>query len=317
MVYDCIPFFNEIDILRLRLNTLSDIVDRFVIEEATHTFSGDRKELCFEAHRDEFKEFLDRITYIVVEDSPADVTTHERDYFQKNRLVEGLKDATADDIILFGDCDEIPRPSVLKEIIADFDKGKVYHLAQDNYYAFLNMMEVSGTLLSITGEFPEIPAEKRKWLGTKVCAIDSIPEEGIVRLRDLVKVTDERSVRVANGGWHFGYMGGKKETNALERIGHKVRSAAHQEYNDDEVLRLTMAHLTLGEDIFGRAARFDRVEVDETYPSYLLENMEDFAHLVMPEISAFDRLGAKWELTAGHFVRRVRRKIKRSLRQAQ
>ena len=35
MVYDCIPFFNELDILKLRLNILNPIVDRFIIEEAT------------------------------------------------------------------------------------------------------------------------------------------------------------------------------------------------------------------------------------------------------------------------------------------
>ena len=48
MVYDCFPFFNELDILNLRLHILDPFVDRFVIEEARNTFTGQEKELCFE-----------------------------------------------------------------------------------------------------------------------------------------------------------------------------------------------------------------------------------------------------------------------------
>ena len=60
MVIDCIPFFNELDILKLRLHILDPLVDRFVIEEATHTFSGLPKDLCFEKNREMFEEFLRR-----------------------------------------------------------------------------------------------------------------------------------------------------------------------------------------------------------------------------------------------------------------
>ena len=34
MIYDCIPFFNELDILKLRMQILAPYVDRFVLEEA-------------------------------------------------------------------------------------------------------------------------------------------------------------------------------------------------------------------------------------------------------------------------------------------
>ena len=204
MIYDCIPFFNEVDILKLRLHILDPYVDRFVIEEATTTFSGEPKELCFEKNKEQFREFLPKIDYIVVDEDRDFRITHERDYFQKNHLIQGLNDAADTDIILFGDCDEIPNPEALKKILDSFDPEKVYHLAQNNYYVFLNNLETAGKLLSITGEFPDIPAGQRKWLGTKVCSLRSIPEEGIVRLRDLVPVTDPRSVRVADGGWHFG-----------------------------------------------------------------------------------------------------------------
>lgn len=314
MVYDCIPFFNEVDILKLRLNILSPLVDRFIIEEATMTFSGEPKELCFEKNKEMFKEFLDKITYIVVDDTPKDAITHERDYFQKNHLIEGLSDASEDDVIIMSDVDEIPNPTVLKQIIDNFDKTKVYHLAQRNFYAFMNMEETSGKLLSITGEFEGFDDGDRKWLGTKICNINNIPKEGIVRLRDLVKTSDPRSVRVADGGWHFGYMGGHNELNAAKRIGVKVQAAAHQEYNEKEILKETMDRLKLGQDIFGRDARFERVEVDESYPEYLLEHKSEYQYLIMPEITSFDRFMAKMDMTVGRFCRKGFRHVLRKLR---
>ena len=45
MVYDCFQFFNELDILKIRLNVMNDVVDKFVISEATETFSGLKKPL--------------------------------------------------------------------------------------------------------------------------------------------------------------------------------------------------------------------------------------------------------------------------------
>ncbi len=315
MVYDLIPFFNEIDILKLRLGVLSPYVDKFIIEEATMTFSGKEKELCFEKNRDKFKDYLDKIVYVKVLDTPKNAQTFERDYFQKNRLVEGLKEvgATESDVLIFGDCDEIPNPKEIVKIIENFDNTKVYHLAQRNFYGFLNMEEKSGKLLSISGDFPEIAAGDRKWLGTKITSTLNIPKEGIVRLRDLAKVTDPEAVRVADGGWHFGYMGGEHETDPIKRIGVKVEAAAHQEYNEKEIILETMDRLILGQDIFGRDAKFERVEVDRSYPDYLREHISEYDYLVMPKITAFSRLYHKFDITVGRFFRKAVRKIKRMI----
>ena len=316
MVYDLFPFFNEIDICLMRLNVLDKYVDKFIIEESTMTFSGEEKELCFEKNKELFKQFLPKIEYVVVDDTPKVAKTHERDYFQKNHLVEGLKKvgATEDDVIIFGDLDEIPNPVVLEKIIKEFDKTKVYHLAQRNFYAFLNMEEKSGKLLSITGEFPGIAQEDRKWLGTKITSMINIPEEGIVRLRDLVKPEDSRSVRVSDGGWHFGYMGGHNAKNPVDRIGTKVKAAAHQEYNDREILAETMDRLVLGQDIFGRDARFERVEVDDSFPDYLREHISDYDFLVMPRITLISKAYHKFDITVGRFCRKAYHKILRMIR---
>jgi beta-1,4-mannosyl-glycoprotein beta-1,4-N-acetylglucosaminyltransferase len=176
------------------------------------------------------------------------------------------------------------------------------------------MEEKSGKLLSITGEFPEIAQEDRKWLGTKITSLINIPEEGIVRLRDLVKPEDSRSVRVSDGGWHFGYMGGHNAKNPVDRIGTKVKAAAHQEYNDREILAETMDRLVLGQDIFGRDARFERVEVDDSFPDYLREHISDYDFLVMPRITLLSKAYHKFDITVGRFCRKAYHKILRMIR---
>lgn len=303
MIYDCIPFFNELDILKLRLQVMAPYVDKFVLEEASVTFSGEPKEMVFDRHRDMFAEFEDKIIYVAVEDSPLDgVTTHERDYYQKNQLVRGLAGCAPDDIVIFGDVDEIPNPKALEEILAHFDPARVYHLAQRMFYCFLNMEEVSGSLLSITGEFPGV--EQKRWLGTKVCSYAGIPERGIVYLRE-VAPEDERSVRVADGGWHFGYMGGDGERDAAKRIGVKVRAAAHQEYNSPRYLKEAVDRLMCGEDIFDRSGRFVRVPIDESYPAYLREHREEYDFLIAPEIGRARIAGKKAKLACLGWLRRL------------
>lgn len=54
MTYDCCSFFNELDILEIRLNTLNEVVDKFVLVEATWTHTGKPKPLHFEDNKTRF-----------------------------------------------------------------------------------------------------------------------------------------------------------------------------------------------------------------------------------------------------------------------
>ena len=312
MIYDCIPFFNELDILKLRMQILAPYVDRFVLEEASVTFSGEKKEMLFSKNREMFREFEDKIIYIAVENSPmSGVTTHERDKFQKNQLIRGMAGCKPDDIVIFSDVDEIPNPKTLVRLIEAFEPGKVYHLAQRMFYCFLNMEEVSGNLLSITGEFPGV--ERRQWLGTKICSFAELPEEGIVYLRE-VPPEDQRSVRVADGGWHFGYMGGDGERDVAKRIGVKVQAAAHSEYNTKRYLNEAVDRLLCGEDIFDRDAKFVRVPIDDSFPAYLREHKEEYDFLIAPGDQPAGILWKRMKLAGKQYLRKARGAAARILR---
>lgn len=304
MIYDCFQFFNELDILYLRMKIMDSIVDRFVVSEATTTFSGLPKPLYFQENREMFGEFEDKIIHVVVEDTPAG-DTHERDTFQKNAVGRGLAEAKDEDIIIFSDLDEIPNPEKIKEILPHFQEDKIYHFAQRLFYCYLNMEEVSGSLLSYAGEFPGV--KKKQWIGSKMCRYRLLKEQNL-QLGDLrFPQRKECGIRVAEGGWHFGYMGGKGESDIRKRVQQKVISAAHQEYNSNEVLNDVADRIKDGQDIFGRQAQFVLGTIDETYPEYIRTHQKELAHLILQKESEEERIRR-------HRKRKLRKALEKGVR---
>ena len=51
-VIDVFPFFNELDLLEIRLNSLDPYVDCFILSEATKTFSGLDKPLYYQENKE-------------------------------------------------------------------------------------------------------------------------------------------------------------------------------------------------------------------------------------------------------------------------
>lgn len=282
MVYDCFQFFNELDMLKIRLNVMSPVVDKFVISEATETFSGLKKPLYYEENKEMFAEFADKIIHVVVDDTPEGYT-HDRDTFQKNAVTRGLKDCTDDDIIIFSDLDEIPNPDKVREILDNFQQDKIYHFAQRLFYCYLNMEEVSGKLLSYAGEFEGV--DRKKWIGSKMISYKLMKELNLQCGELRFPERKEIGIRVEDGGWHFGYMGGHGEKDVRKRVSQKVVSAAHYEYNSKHVLSNVENQIKDGKDIFGRDAEFIKVEIDDSYPEYIRTHQDELDYLILKDES--------------------------------
>lgn len=279
MVYDSFQFFNELDILKLRMNVLNDVVDYFVISESTVTFSGDPKPLYYNENKEMFKEFEHKIIHNIVDDTPMDCNAFMRDHHQKCAVARGLKGCKPDDIVIFSDVDEIPNPDTLRELLPNVEDGKIYMMAQRLFYCYLDMEEVSGNLLSVTGEFDDV--EKKQWLGTKICRYSVLDNYTTEELRN--KEQKAIGVRVPNGGWHFSYMGGGKKQSTADRVKYKIKSAAHQEYNNRHILWNVRKNIKNMQDIFGRDSKLQLVEIDETYPKYLRDHLDEYKYLLYPK----------------------------------
>ena len=89
MIFDCFTFCNELDLLELRLETLSDVVDKFVLVEADRTFTGKSKPFFFAENKARFTNYLDRIIHVQVEDMPQTNNPWDREHFQRKGLFVG------------------------------------------------------------------------------------------------------------------------------------------------------------------------------------------------------------------------------------
>ena len=66
-IIDCFIFYNELDMLEYRLNVLNDVVDLFILVEATHTFVGNSKQLYYQENKERYQKFHNKIIHIIVD----------------------------------------------------------------------------------------------------------------------------------------------------------------------------------------------------------------------------------------------------------
>ena len=78
MLVDTFLFYNEIDLLELRLSLLDDYVDLFVIVESEVTFMGTKKDLFFEKNKDRFKKWLPKIEHVILTEDETPVSSDQR-----------------------------------------------------------------------------------------------------------------------------------------------------------------------------------------------------------------------------------------------
>src|SRR6187551_3132995 len=101
MIYDCFPFFNELDILEIRLNSLNDSVDRFVLVESTRTHQGKPKELYYQNNKDRYAQFHSKIIHVISDVFPDSVhTPWQYEQFQRTEIKRGLVNCIPDDVII-------------------------------------------------------------------------------------------------------------------------------------------------------------------------------------------------------------------------
>jgi beta-1,4-mannosyl-glycoprotein beta-1,4-N-acetylglucosaminyltransferase len=201
-IFDTFPFFNETEILELRLMELDPIVDYFVIAEANRSHNGTPKEFIFEKEKERFAKWLPKIIYVKIEDMP-DYDPKEifkLEYFQRNALIRGLKGkAQAGDKILLSDCDEIPN---IEEIEKNLNAPDWMGFKQDLFYYFVNNKV------------------HRSWCGTVMANYGSFGER-MQRLRWFAirrQLTKEGPQLITKGGWHYSYMTGGDAARVRDKV---------------------------------------------------------------------------------------------------
>ena len=262
-------YFDEDLVLDIRLNTLKDEVDKFVIAEATKNHAGENKKLNFKIEN--FSKFKDKIHYMVIDDLPSQVASpkkgwhenHSRDQFQRNSIERGYRKYNDNDLIMISDIDEIPNPKKIKEF--NF-KNKYACFMQKNFQSKINLLNTS----------------EGDWAGTKICQKKNLISPQWLRnlkakKKPFWKIFHENIQLINNGGWHFSFL---KDPLSIKN---KIVSYAHQEFNTKEFTNIDLIKkkISLGEDLFERNIRYKKVIIDETFPDYIVKNKEVFKDWIL------------------------------------
>jgi beta-1,4-mannosyl-glycoprotein beta-1,4-N-acetylglucosaminyltransferase len=290
MIYDCFTFFNELDLLEIRLNELNDTVDRFVLVEATKNHQGKDKPLYFNENKERFSRFSDKIIHVIVDKYPENPSgnTWVFEHHQRNMIREGLKDCRPDDVIIISDLDEIPDK---KKIMQYKDVSGIKIFRQRTFYYFINCVSADDVTDnggrhrwhgSVMLDYADIGASIQELRETSLIVMNLRHPKLLNRVYwhlwtlKNVRLKGKKLVFINDGGWHFSYLGG------VERIIKKLEAFAHNEYNKEKYKdpKKIEEAINNGEDIFGRNFRYKFIGVDNSFPKYLREHLDRYSQFV-------------------------------------
>jgi beta-1,4-mannosyl-glycoprotein beta-1,4-N-acetylglucosaminyltransferase len=268
MVYDCFIFFNELDLLEIRLNELNDLVDKFVLVEADRTFQNTPKPFIFEDNKERFSKFLDKIIHIKITKYPLFIpiinpfSPWKIEFFQRDSIVKGLVKCNPNDVILISDVDEIPDRDILKKQLTN-GVNKIYGLKMDMFMYYLDNKLIFDGGSNMTKQ----ESKNGIWHCTALLPYKLLKKKPY-RIRKEIMRTIRRGPKyeiIPNAGWHFTYIGGAK------KIIEKLEAFSHTEYNFQKYKDEKNIHdlIQNGKDLFGRDLEFEIVEKDYKFPIFL------------------------------------------------
>ena len=76
-IFDCFMFYDEEVVLDIRLNSLKNSVDCFIIVESKFYHNGKKRDLKFDINK--YPKFKDKIIYIVQDEEPLNLETVKKE----------------------------------------------------------------------------------------------------------------------------------------------------------------------------------------------------------------------------------------------
>jgi len=266
MIYSCTLFYNEFDLLRVKIQEeLKGGVDKIIVVESQRTFQNAPKPLYLTERAKDYPEVeivtvgteFDAVTY-----PDATIACFQREAIQRNAGVRG-QPIQDNDIIIYADVDEIFTANDISKIVAATKIYGFVHLLQLQFYYKINLLC------------------NKPWYGP-FAVLGGYLKSGLT----LNRLRTQESKRIPTNGKHFSYI------MTPEQIAQKIKSFSHiwfnqPQYTDvDVITRMVLEK----KDIFGRGyLNLTPVQIDETYPeSMRTSEWESYtveAVTTIPEVS--------------------------------
>lgn len=220
MIVDCFPYFNEKELLELRIHLLYDKVDRFIICEGNYTQSGIPKDFSCKKTIKDLNLPTDKITVVEVNlpSLKLEPNSWVRERMQRNAASQFIED---DSICFVSDCDEIINPDLI-EYYSSVSKSNPNNILR------VPLVYLNGRAdLRVYDEYNN----PRPWNTAFVCLTHHLKRYTLSEIREsyaMIKNNiDYKDIFITeNGiindaGWHFSWMGGR------ELIKEKCKSSMH------------------------------------------------------------------------------------------
>ena len=284
-VFDCFPFYDELDMLEIRLNVLNDVVDYFVLAESTRTFTGKPKPLYFEENKDRFKNFSHKIRHVVTDDTEYKSTDDawQRAFDQKNSVFKGIDDCKDNDFVIVSDVDEIVNPYAITNAINN-NPNSVSIFIQPCYYYYLNCQSTEVFDKAKMAKFKYIKSPQQLRAYPKFSTYNS--KKSIKTLYKWLGSIRKRLCPVfglcvvqKNGGWHFTYM------KSPEDVSKKITAFEHTEYDSSEFTSINSikSRMKNFRDPYDRDYQLRIVDINNSFPDYIVNNQKKYAHIIFRE----------------------------------
>ena len=264
-LFDCITFFRENFITNVRMEIIGNEVDFFVICESKYDHKGKKKDLNFKLKNKKFKK---KVIYLVI-DEPFNLSNNpwENQAEQREHIFNGLKFAKPDDYILFSDPDEIPNPIALKNLKL---KNK-YGIFMQKCFCY---------------KFNLFNKYESPWEGTRVCKMKNLKSIDYMRQKirsknissSKLNILKNKDIQIIqNGGWHFNSLMKPRE------ISLKLKTFAHEEFSGAKFsnLKIIKKNIINKKDLFRRDWTYDEVNLDKSFPKYILKNKKKFKNWIL------------------------------------
>lgn len=224
-IIDSFTFFNELDMLKLRLHYLHDVVDYFIISESNYTHSGKIKPYYMDNILSDIPDYiLKKIIRVKYEpdidllkfDQTITEYTPESIHWklekeQRECIIKYISNNyelfSDDDYLVISDVDEIPKKEILSNLSNfEIDKYICSTISLDCKMFYYNFTTYNDNL----------------WSGPVISNILNFKNNGI----EFFRTNRFALYNIKDAAWHFSYFGG------AEQIKNKLESFAHQEYNN-------------------------------------------------------------------------------------
>lgn len=274
-VYDVFSFYNELDVLEIRLQELWNVVDYFVLLESNVTYVGNKKDYLFELNKKRFEPYLNKIRHIKLDVPfeqqkkvfPNEIDDHwTREKYQRYAAKDQLFDVEPDDVVIVSDLDEIPRAEMIEMIKQDENDYDRYLMWIPQFQYKLNYLKIQypsrhGVIMVTRGRSFTNPQQEREY-------------------SFFWNKKPPNTVEVDHGGWHFTYFG--DDHHCLN----KIKNFAHTEQNNPEIINEFninwMIRNKYGHGGGKHSERFEYVVVDDYFPKCITENIKKWSNMIIP-----------------------------------